>query len=223
VNIAIARITPRCFMELRMKCLKCGKEAVTDQPEGETSAWFKCECGYGFGMMIKMAPFGEAFLYGIEALRRRRYSSACVQFATAFEVFQKRFVEILLQHAGTSPGLAQFLVYDMHLSRSKYSQLARHVLNERLREPDASVRNRAVHFGEVPTEERLRELGEAVLGAIDLWIKAAEKETGPGYDALMDVWLKGKELSREYSDFEAAIYDLRTALILLREQWEEAA
>lgn len=209
-------------MELRMKCLRCGKEAVADQPEGETSAWFKCQCGYGFGMMIKMAPFGKAFLYGIEALRRRRYSNACVQFATAFEVFQKRFVEALLQHAGTGASLAQFLVYDMHLSRNKYSQLARHILNERLKEPDVSVRNRAVHSGEVPTEEKLRELAEGVLGAIDVWIKAAEKETGPGYDALMDVWLKGKELSREYSDFDAAIYDLRTALILLREQWEEA-
>ncbi len=210
-------------MELRMKCLSCGKEAVADQPEGETSAWFKCQCGYGFGMMIKMAPFGKAFLYGIEALRRRRYSNACVQFANAFEVFQKRFVEVLLQHAGTSPSLAQFLVYDLHLSRNKYSLLARHVLNERLKEPDVSVRNRVVHSGEVPTEDKLRELAEEVLGAMDVWIKAAEKETGPGYDALMDVWLKGKELSRDYSDFDTAIYDLRTALILLKEQWDEAA
>jgi hypothetical protein len=174
-------------------------------------------------MMIKMAPFGKAFLYGIEALRRRRYSNACVQFATAFEVFQKRFVEVLLQDAGSSTSLAQFLVCDMRLSRNKYSQVARHILNEKLKEPDVSVPDKAVHSGEIPTEEKLRELVEGVLGAIDVWIKAAEKRTSPGYNALMNVWLEGKDLSLEYSDFDAEIYDLRTALILLREQWEEAA
>lgn len=174
-------------------------------------------------MIIKMAPFGKAFLYGIEALRRRRYSNACMQFATAFEVFQKRFVEVLLQRCGMTPPFAQFFVYELRLSRNKYSQIARHVLNERLKEPDVSVRDRAVHSGEVPTEKKLREVADGVLGAIDVWIKAAEKQTGPGYGALMDVWLRGKELSREYSDFDAAIYDLRTGLILLKQQWEEAS
>src|SRR2546430_10333669 len=72
--------------------------------------------------MIRRPPRSTLFPY--TTLFR---SNACVQFATAFEVFQKRFVEVLLQDAGTSPSLAQFLVYDMRLSRNKYSQVARHI------------------------------------------------------------------------------------------------
>lgn len=210
-------------MELRSKCNACGKEYIADQPEGETSAWFTCECGHGFGVILKIEPFGKAFLYGIEALRRRRYSNACIQFATAFEVFQKRFVEILLQNAGISQALADFLVYEFDLPRDKYSQLARHILHNKLKHPDVSLRNSAVHFGSVPKQEKLLGLAEEVLEAIDVWIKAAEQRVGSGYYALMDVWLKGKELSQDYSDFDCAIYELRTAFILIRQQWEEVA
>jgi transcriptional regulator NrdR family protein len=80
-------------------------------------------------------PFGKAFVYGVEACRRRRYSSACIQFATAFEVFQKHFVEILLKREGVQQLLARFLVYDLDLPRKNYSQVAQHILHKANKTP----------------------------------------------------------------------------------------
>ena len=205
-------------MEIRSKCQHCGKEYIADQPEGETSAWFTCDCGHSFGLIIVIETFGKVFLYGIEALRRRRYSNACIQFATSFEVFQKHLVETLLKNSGIDQTLARFLVYDLDLSREKYSQLACHILHSKLKHPDVSLRNYAVHFGRIPKKDKVLTLAEDVLDKVDIWLKAAEKKTGSGYQGLMETWAKAQKLTQSYSEFERAIFDLRTAHILAKEQ-----
>lgn len=208
-------------MEIRGRCHNCNKEYIADQPEGKTSAWFTCDCGQTFGNFIIIEPYGKVFLYGIAALRRKRFSNACIQFATSFEVFQKQFAEILLKNAGVNKTLSRFLVYDLDLQRGKYSQLARFILHDKLKHPDVSLRNSAVHFGRVPKKEKVITLAEEVIEAINVWISAAEKRTGIGYQALMNAWMKAEELSQDYSEFERSIFDLRTAYFLIKDQWSE--
>jgi hypothetical protein len=207
-------------MEFRTNCTNCGREHIADNPEGKMSAWFLCECGEIFGLAIIIEPFGKAFLYGVEALRRKRYSSACIQFATAFEVFQKRFVEILLKKQGVEQSLARFIVYDLDLPRKNYSQVAQHILHHSgLKHPDVSIRISAVHYGRTPKRGQVLTLGNEILDAIDNWLKIAEQHTGSDYQELSRAYENGQRLPQEVSEFDRTIFGLRTSYRTMSGYW----
>jgi hypothetical protein len=207
-------------MEIRAKCYQCGKELTADQPEGTLSAVFTCDCGQSFVLGIIIEPFGKAFLYAIEATRRRRYSNACIQFATSFEVFQKQCVELLLRQAGIAQSLARFLTYDLDLPREKYSRIVGHILHTKLKHPDVSLRNFAVHFGRIPVREKVLTFAEDVLQVIDDWIVALAKKAGSTCQLLIEAYTNMKPLPQvDVSEFERRVFDLRAAHILLRDQW----
>ncbi len=210
-------------MEFRANCTGCGKEHTADQPEGKMSAWFVCECGEVFGHAMIIEPFGKAFVYGVEACRRRRYSSACIQFATAFEVFQKHFVEVLLKRQGVQQSLARFLVYDLDLPRKNYSQVAQHILHEsKLKHPDVSVRISAVHYGRTPKRQQVISLGKDILDSIDAWLHVAEKSVGSNYQSLWEARSKMERLPESVADFDRAVFDLRVTYNTILGTWLEA-
>jgi hypothetical protein len=207
-------------MEIRVKCTVCCKEHVADQPEGTTSATFKCDCGYGFSVLIKLDPFGISFLYGIEELKRQRYSNATVRFATSFEAFQKGYVEAALKSLGTPRDLARFLVYELDLERGKYSRLAGHIFHQKLRHPDVSIRNRAVHHGSMPSKEKATKLADAVLNVIGEWIFVAEKNVSARYTELWYAYSTGKRSPKDASDFDYSVFDFKMAHLILSDQWQ---
>ncbi|HJQ33140.1 MAG TPA: hypothetical protein VJ866_13210 [Pyrinomonadaceae bacterium] len=206
-------------MEFHADCPSCGKEHKSDQPEGKMLAWFMCECGEIFGIAIIIEPYGKAFLYGVEALRRRRYSTACIQFATAFEVFQKQYVEALLKRQGVEPSLVRFMVYDLDLPRDKYSQISRHILHKKLKHPDVSLRNSAVHYGRVPQRAKVIKLAKDVMENVNAWITEAEQITGIDYKRLWEARDNGQQLPQDAAEFDKAIFELRIAYRLMLGEW----
>lgn len=209
-------------MEIRVKCAACGKEHVADQPEGTTSATFKCDCGHGFSVLIRLDPFGISFLYGIEELKRQRYSNATVRFATSFEAFQKQYVALALRAAGTPNELARFLAYDLGLERAKYSQIAGHIFHKKLPNPDVNVRNRAVHEASIPSKENVIRLADGVLSVINDWIFAAEQCVSPRYTELWHAYSTGRRSPKDLSDFDYSIFDFKMGYLILNDQWSLA-
>lgn len=206
-------------MEFHSNCPTCGKEHNSDQPEGKLAAWFMCECGAVFAELIIIEPYGKVFLYGVEAFRRRRYSTACIQLATAFEVFQKQYVEALLKKQGVEPSLARFMVYELDLARDKYSQIARYIMHKKLKHPDVSLRNSAVHYGRVPQRAKVIQLGKDIMENVDAWITEAEQIAGTDYKRLWEARDNGQQIPQDVPEFDRAIFELRIAYRLMLGAW----
>jgi hypothetical protein len=202
-------------MEFRTNCPTCDKEHNADQPEGKMAAWFTCECGEIFGELIVIEPFGKVFLYGVEALRRKRYSTACIQFATAFEVFQKQYVETLLKKQGIEQSLARFMVYDLDLPRNKYSQIAAHIMHKKLKHPDVSLRNSAVHSGRVPGRAKVVQLGKDIMENVDAWITEIEQVAGSDHKRLWEARDNGQQIPHDVPEFDKAVFEFRIAYRLM--------
>lgn len=208
-------------MEFTIKCPDCGKLYVEDLPEGNTASWEKCECGAVFCEAVLVEPFGHPFLYGIEAIRRKRHTNACIQFAISFEVFEKQFVEALLNNAGVSRELSRFVVYDMELSRGKYSQLAGHLMHSKPGYPDVSLRNFAVHRGKIPERGKIVELAENVLNQFSLWIDGAKKTLGADYYRLLNARAAFESLPNDVGSYDRTIFDMTITTFTLRSLWAD--
>lgn len=201
-----------------MKCSGCGHEQRVDLPEGKTFSALHCECGEITGHLIIVEPYGRMFLYGIEALERRRPTAACVQFASAFEVFQKQCAKIALAHAGVPEGLATFVGSELDLPRDKIARLVSHLLGQRLRVPDAALRNAAIHAGQIPDAADVLALGRRILDTTEHWITAMATVAGPDLARLEQAHGAG-ELPQDVAPFDRASFDLRVTLHLLRAEW----
>ncbi len=108
------------------------------------------------------------------------------------------------------------MAFDVDLRREKYSQIARYILHRnKLKHPDVSLRNSAVHHSRVPKEDQVLNLGTDVLHAIEDWIKAAEQIVGEDYQRLWDARERNQHLPQDMSKFDRSLFDLRVSYEML--------
>jgi len=207
-------------MEIIAKCIGCGKQHVAENPEGETSANFKCDCGQRFTIIRNMSAFGKAFLYGSEELRHQRPSHAAMRFATSFESFQKQYLEAVLRMVGTPSKVARFLCFDVELTRGQYSQIAGFIFHEKLPQPDVTIRNRAAHHNIVPSVDNVVKLGDSVLAFVADWICSAERYVSSCYSLLWHAYSTGKKSPREVPDYDYSVFDFKMGYLILVNEWE---
>ncbi len=210
-------------MQISTSCPDCGKEHHADAPEGQLQAWFTCECGAVFGEVVIAEPFAKAFLYGVEAFQRQRFSPAVTHFATAFEVCQKAVVALLLVAKGTPEELAHYLTYDLQLPQHKHRRLAENIARTKLPFPDRSLRNRAVHSGQTPSRKEVLEFGSNVAAAIEDWIGSLRPLVGRDFDRLSAAYGAAHRLPQDVSRYDRAVFDLETSHGLIRERWVAAS
>ena len=195
-------------MHITATCHSCGRRHEAPLAEGRTSARFQCPCGADFAHVILVEPYGQSFLYGEEALERKRPSDACTRFATAFDKFLLQVADVLILRGSEAGALSEKA---RRRSRRKWLEAVRRELNASgLPLPDLGSRNAAVHQAKVPTTREAHAVRDSVMQSIDAWLKALEALAGPDLRRLLDAYDRPGELPQDVKSFDRRVFDLRT-------------
>lgn len=208
-------------MRIEAVCSECGAQLHHNCSQGESSAQFACSCGNEFTTLVIMEPYGLSYVYGIEALERKRWGDACTHFVTSFELFQKAATALLLQGEGLQPDLANLISADLRLSRENLSQIAKQIIGSKPPGmPNARLRNKAVHRGKVPLKEQAARIGPELLNVYEGWLTPLAARVQRDYDRLWVAYRRFPDpLPADVTPVARGTFDLAVTQAQISERW----